>query len=228
METNQARAAILQRMSQALQTPSPQPHWLEEPIGTGPIFPLPEPNEQALRDRFRQEFEAIQGEWLEADSLETARAVLTDWLHRNEMTSLLAPESSALRSLLQGPTTVQWIERDNEGREGWDKLDVGVTLVDALVAESGTIAIGAERAGRAISVLPPTHLAVATADQLVADLDTALEQFRQRYPEQLPSSITFISGPSRTADIEKTLVLGAHGPRRLVLLLLPAGTFESA
>ena len=70
-----------------------------------------------------------------------------------------------------------------------------------------------------LSVLPPTHYVVATRGQLVPDLDAAFAILRAR--GALPSAVSFVSGPSRTADIEKILVLGAHGPRRLAIVLLP-------
>lgn len=225
--SDSAREAILGRVRQALRSPSPEPHWAHEPTTTGPIFPLPEPTETALRARFRQEFAAIQGEWLEADSLEAAKTLLADWLMRDEIRSLLAADSPALRLLLAETPSVQWIGGDSTDRRGWEQLDVGVTLAESLVAESGTILVSAGISGRALSVLPPIHLVVATADQLVADLETSMARLRARYPQQLPSTMSWISGPSRTSDIEKTLVLGAHGPRRLLLLMLPAGTLTT-
>jgi L-lactate dehydrogenase complex protein LldG len=62
---------------------------------------------------------------------------------------------------------------------------------------------------------------VASASQMVPDLATALQQARLRYAPQWPSFLCFITGPSRTGDIERILVLGAHGPKRLTLFLLP-------
>jgi len=75
-----------------------------------------------------------------------------------------------------------------------------------------------------MSVLPPVHVVVATMDQLLTDLDAAVKFVRKRYGDQLPSTLSVVTGPSRTADIEKILVLGAHGPKRLVVLMLPEGS----
>jgi hypothetical protein len=95
--------------------------------------------------------------------------------------------------------------------EGWS-----VTRCDCLVAQTGSIVVSTRSAnGRAASVLPPMHLVVARRDQLVADLPAAFALLRQRYGGHWPSAITWITGPSRTADIEKILVIGAHGPKRL-------------
>lgn len=95
--------------------------------------------------------------------------------------------------------------------DGWS-----VTGCDCLVAQTGSIFVSTRTAaGRAPSVLPELHLVVARRDQLVPDLPAALARLRQRYGQHWPSAITLITGPSRTADIEKILVMGAHGPKRL-------------
>lgn len=222
--SDSAREAILGRIRQALKSPAPAPHWLESPIPTGPWFALPA-DEAELRTRFRTEFMAIQGEWLEAATLEEGRQVLTDWLYRQEITSALAPATPALEQLIGAKPLVRWVAPANPDRHGWDTIDLGITPAESLVAESGTIVVSAAFS-RALSVLPPIHLVVATADQLVPDLETSIARLRARHGAALPSTFSWISGPSRTADIEKILVLGAHGPRRLVILLLPAGVFD--
>jgi L-lactate dehydrogenase complex protein LldG len=72
-----------------------------------------------------------------------------------------------------------------------------------------------------LSVLPPEHVVIARRAQLVPDLPAAFEQLGRKYRAGYPSFISFISGPSRTGDIERILVLGAHGPKKVTLLLLP-------
>ena len=71
-----------------------------------------------------------------------------------------------------------------------------------------------------MSIYPEIHLVVAHASQVVADIRAGLDLVQARYGRRLPSMLSVITGPSRTADIEKTLVLGAHGPRQLVGFLL--------
>jgi L-lactate dehydrogenase complex protein LldG len=102
-----------------------------------------------------------------------------------------------------------------------ETASAGITLCDALVAQTGGVLLTAKSAGgRALSVLPPHHLVVAHESQLLPDLPAAFDLLQQRYGEKLPSFCTFITGPSRTADIERTLVLGAHGPKRLTILFI--------
>jgi L-lactate dehydrogenase complex protein LldG len=102
---------------------------------------------------------------------------------------------------------------------------VGITLCDALIAQTGSILLTARSAGgRALSVLPPHHIVIAQESQLLPDLPAAFELLQRTYNGDYPSLITFITGPSRTGDIERILVLGAHGPRFLTIFFLPNET----
>lgn len=97
--------------------------------------------------------------------------------------------------------------------------DAGLTECDALVAQTGTVVVTSRSAGgRALSCLPPHHVVLARRAQLVAGLPEALDLLQTRYGRDYPSMISFITGPSRTGDIERILVLGAHGPRKLTVL----------
>ena len=89
------------------------------------------------------------------------------------------------------------------------------------VAQTGGVMVSAPSAGgRALSVLPPHHIVIARSSQMVSDLTAAFDRVKQRYGANYPSFLSFITGPSRTGDIERILVLGAHGPKRLTVLLL--------
>jgi L-lactate dehydrogenase complex protein LldG len=100
-----------------------------------------------------------------------------------------------------------------------ETCDVGFTACDALVAQTGSVLVTSRSAGgRALSVLPPHHVVIARRDQLVADLPAAFALLKAKYGTNYPSMISFITGPSRTGDIERILVLGAHGPKKLTIL----------
>jgi len=99
--------------------------------------------------------------------------------------------------------------------------DVSVTTCESLVARTGTIVLSsAQTNGRTASVYAPVHICVAYTDQLVYDVKDALNLIKQKYQQNIPSQITFASGPSRTADIEKTLVVGVHGPKEVYVFLV--------
>jgi L-lactate dehydrogenase complex protein LldG len=102
-----------------------------------------------------------------------------------------------------------------------EKASVGITACDSLIAQTGSILLTARSAGgRALSVLPPHHVVIAKASQVVPDLPGAFDLLYARYGEDYPSFATFITGPSRTGDIERILVLGAHGPRNLTIVMI--------
>jgi len=99
------------------------------------------------------------------------------------------------------------------------ECDAGISECDALVAQTGTVVLSSRRAGgRALSILPPHHVVLARRDQLVPDLPEAFELLKAEYGNDYPSMISFITGPSRTGDIERSLVIGAQGPRKLTVL----------
>ena len=100
-----------------------------------------------------------------------------------------------------------------------ESCDAGITECDVLVAQTGSVLVTNRSAGgRALSVLPPHHLVLARSDQMVRDLSAALAAVKQQYAGNYPSMISFITGPSRTGDIERILVLGAHGPKKLTVI----------
>jgi L-lactate dehydrogenase complex protein LldG len=102
-----------------------------------------------------------------------------------------------------------------------ESCDAGITACDALVAQTGSVLVTSRSAGgRALSVLPPHHVVLARRSQLLADLLEAFAFLKTKYAADYPSFISFITGPSRTGDIERILVLGAHGPKKLTIFCL--------
>jgi L-lactate dehydrogenase complex protein LldG len=103
-----------------------------------------------------------------------------------------------------------------------EACDAALTECEVFVAQTGSVLVSAGSAGgRALSVLPPHHIVLARRSQMVPDLAAALRWVQEKFKGNFPSFLSFITGPSRTGDIERILVLGAHGPKKLTLLLLP-------
>ncbi len=99
-----------------------------------------------------------------------------------------------------------------------EQCDAGITECDAIVAQTGGVLITNRSAGgRALSVLPAHHVVLVTRAQVVPDITAAYAVLRAKYDGNFPSFMSFITGPSRTGDIERILVLGAHGPKRLTV-----------
>ena len=94
-------------------------------------------------------------------------------------------------------------------------------MCEALIARNGSVMVSNQNAaGRRLSIFPHHHIVIARPGQMVLDLKDAFAVLKNKYGSQIPSMISTITGPSRTADIEKTLVLGAHGPKELFVFLV--------
>jgi L-lactate dehydrogenase complex protein LldG len=129
--------------------------------------------------------------------------------HRGELTDLVVQKLGLPSCLTDSPYDPRELER----------CDAGITQCDALVAQTGSVLVTSRSAGgRALSALPPHHIVLARRSQLVPDLVAAFGVLKKTYAANYPSFISFITGPSRTGDIERILVLGAHGPKRLTIL----------
>lgn len=101
--------------------------------------------------------------------------------------------------------------------------DASITGCEYLVARTGSIVLSAaQQGGRTVSVYAPIHICIAYTSQLLYDVKDALQALKEKYNGNIPSFISFATGPSRTADIEKTLVTGVHGPKEVYCFLVDA------
>ncbi len=101
---------------------------------------------------------------------------------------------------------------------------LGITMCDGLIAETGTaVLVNHIAEPRELSLLPERHVVIALSDQLYPTLDKCLEKIKNSYPAGKLPSITLISGPSRTSDIEKSLVVGVHGPVEFGVVVVDRG-----
>lgn len=178
---------------------------------------------------FSQKIAALKGEFYHvADEVQAAR-VLRELLnqipaptktksvarHHHELLDRVCAVEAWLAE------NVQIIDRQKISSPAFAEFAVGITAVDFLVARTGSLVLSTATAGgRRLSVLPPFHIALATTAQLVPSLDEALQAFHERAESKRSSYATIITGPSRTSDIEKILVLGAHGPKRLAVIVV--------
>ncbi|TWT77439.1 Lactate utilization protein C [Posidoniimonas polymericola] len=218
------REAILGRVREALRRPTdPHVRSTSAPATSEPRAWLPAGGD-THDDRV-----ALFAEW--SDKLKTSFITVADESQAaGELARIAAEEgwtsvgvhTDPLVQACTGQLTVSQLSTDG----GYDpaeleKCDAGITACDALVAQTGSVVLTtASAGGRALSVLPPHHVAIARRDQLLPDLPSAYELLRQRYAAAWPSFMTIISGPSRTGDIERILVLGAHGPKKLTVILV--------
>lgn len=183
--------------------PVPFPH----SEGSNSIFLNP----GELEVKFAEEFSALQGKFLYCASTEELLDGLKGLVQARKWKIFCRED--ALRSLF---SPLELTYTDDLGGSG-----ASLTGCEFLVARTGSILMSsAQQSGRTASVYAPVHLCIAYTDQLVYDIKEGLGKIKEKYPNQLPSLITLASGPSRTADIEKTLVIGIHGPKEVFVFLV--------
>jgi L-lactate utilization protein LutC len=152
-------------------------------------------------------------------------AKLADTLQSLPGGEIFVQDSPALRELIQDATR-RVDSQASEGSIRWssegaprERSQATITLAEALIAQTGSLLVSSRCGGRGASVVAPCHVVFATEDQIVDDLRAALKLAKERGILESNSFICAISGSSRTADIEKILVQGAHGPRRVVVIV---------
>jgi L-lactate dehydrogenase complex protein LldG len=165
-----------------------------------------------------------------ADLRATFKLVKDETELRSELATLAAQEkwarvathkSQEALTLANSLSLPVLVTDDGYDKHELEKCDVGISECDALIAQTGTVLVTSRSAGgRVLSCLPPHHVVIARREQLVADLPAAFALVKQKYGGNFPSMISFITGPSRTGDIERILVLGAHGPKKLTIFCL--------
>ena len=106
-------------------------------------------------------------------------------------------------------------------KKDFESVYAGITRCEYLIARFGSVMVSSGlNTGRRMFVFPEVHIVIASASQVVEDLKDAFAGIRSKYQNEIPSQMTVITGPSRTADIEKTLVMGAHGPREFFVFMI--------
>jgi L-lactate dehydrogenase complex protein LldG len=170
---------------------------------------------------FARQSEGLKTEFFRCPSLQAAREIVAKLTAEGGWKSIATHTTPETTAILEGSTAA--IIRTDNGYEidALEKCDAGLTGCECLIAQTGGVLVsGPSAGGRALSVLPPHHIVIASTSQMVPDLTAAFERVKHRYGTNYPSFISFITGPSRTGDIERILVLGAHGPKRLTILLV--------
>lgn len=209
-EVSDARSAILARLAAAQRT-AHLPGWGDTPRHVEPATASPE----ECLDRFRTELAALGVENHVEATPEDVRGRVAALIAGN---SVLSWDREQLPYELGAELQNAVFAGDD--RDAQAKAEVGFTGCDAAIAETGSLVMLSTRGkSRAISLLPPVHLALVRR----SDLYFSMGEFLRARSESISNvaSCTFITGPSRTADIELTLTLGVHGPGRVAVVIGP-------
>ena len=173
------------------------------------------PLEESIDLHFAQELSALGGKFIfcenEPDMLQMLKLILGE-----EKIGPLFCSSQSLQKHLDG-AGIEYLSEEKDFKQ----TKSGLTECEFLIARFGSVLMSsALESGRKLHAWPEIHLVVAYASQLVPEISDAIIGMRERYNGVLPSMLTLVTGASRTADIEKTLVMGAHGPRELFVFFI--------
>lgn len=209
MNVSSSKENILKKIREALSNSTPLPFPKSE--GTDSVF---QPLQQEPEVEFAEQFTKLQGRFIFCINQQELAFQLNSLIKKRDWNKVYCVEDKLIE-----PFAAQLADRivktDLAG------CDVSVTGCEYLVARTGTIVMSAaQKSGRNVSVYAPIHICIAYTKQIVYDLKDALQGIKDKYRNNLPSLITFATGPSRTADIEKTLVVGVHGPKEVYLFLV--------
>jgi L-lactate dehydrogenase complex protein LldG len=207
MATSPAKENILKKIRQALSNPVPLPFPHSE--GAQSVFT---PANDDIAIIFAEEFSKLQGKF----------AFCTDQQDLKKQLLLLLKERGWSKIYFK-EEKIKILLKDLKHHSDLASCDVSVTGCECLVARTGSIVMSsAQKSGRTASVYAPVHICIATSKQMMYDIKDALVFIKEKYKNNIPSLVTFASGPSRTADIEKTLVTGVHGPKEVYCFLVEA------
>jgi len=173
-------------------------------------------------DLFRSRFENLGGTFVSGASAESAARPLWEALRAEGVTALLVPEDDpAARSLADAlvPLGPYKIAAPDEIRQAAPPPCAGIQTAEYAIAETGTLV---QTSGRGKTLLPGLITDVHVALLSPAAFIDRMEECLAALAHNPPRNVSFITGPSRTADIELTLTIGAHGPRKVIAVLLPA------
>lgn len=163
---------------------------------------------------FKNELEAIDGQCILCENEADLYAKLGEFVLSHNFTYLFCRDTFIAKKLIENKIPVSTQSSD------FEFMQAGITGCEFLVARTGSVIVSsATESGRQLNIFPPVHIVLAHVSQLVNYLTETYECIQEKYGTELPSSISTITGPSRTADIEKTLVLGAHGPKEFIVFL---------
>lgn len=209
-----SRESVLQKVRGALgrstgQQPPPLP---------SPLVRVPDSDKLHNASRFVTAFEKLAGKTFRVGGTGDVAGAVRGLLAGKRA---IASNAAYLREcgLLQMPNVESGVTDREQLREACAAADIGITSADYVLADTGTLVmLSSPQEARLISLLPPIHLAVFSGERILSGLDELLTLLP--HPAEQTSAMVFITGPSRTADIEQILVRGVHGPGEIYAVIV--------
>jgi L-lactate dehydrogenase complex protein LldG len=210
---NPSRERILGRIRAAVATTAPHHDGPAGQIFTPVTNPL---------DRFQKECAANITECTVTADAAASAAAIAKVLASLPPGEIFVQDAPELRGLVSGFKDGRPLRWSSEGPPN-EASQATITLCEALVAQTGSVLVSSANGGRQATVIAPAHIVFAKLNQLVPDLEAVFTRVYERGIASKNSYVCLITGSSRTADIEKILIMGAHGPRRLIVVLQTGG-----
>jgi len=211
MKISPSKENILKKIRKALSQSTPLPFPQSE--GNNSIYTQ---SKQELEVEFAEQFNLLQGRFIFCVNRQELAFQFNSLLKKQGWEKVFCAEPKILEIVGSQLS-------DRFSAEDLADCDISVTSCEFLIARTGSIVLSsAQSMGRTSSVYAPIHICIAFTSQLVYDIKDALQLMKVKYKDKIPSLITFATGPSRTADIEKTLVVGVHGPKEVYCFLVDA------
>lgn len=175
------------------------------------------PGEDALEVAFAERFSEAGGRFVFCANTRELTGNLLALIREKKPEQVFCAEKDL--SILLKEKGVQVLDQAGE----MEHCPISITACECLVARTGSVVMSSRLAGgRSAFSLPPVHVVLAATSQIVPDIGEALSAMKRKYADNWPGMLSFVTGPSRTADIEKKLVHGAHGPKEVYLFMLDA------
>ena len=217
MNINSSRDKILKRISEAKQTRE-----FGSVFSVSPDDEIYKPIKPDPISCFKKELEAINGQCELSETLDELFVQLKKILIDRDINTIFCRDRQI------GTYLTKYGIAFTASQDDFEYMKAAVTSCEFLIARTGSVVVSsAGESGRQLLSYPPVHIVLAGTNQLVAYPADGYDALQKKYAEHLPSQITTITGPSRTSDIEKTLVLGAHGPKEFIVLLCNDKSFNN-
>lgn len=208
---SQAREIILGKISKSLKEnsvdiPFPEAEKMNSFFSKDDLTP---------EEKFAKEFTALGGKFVYCADEHELTEQLQALADTMKWESIQTKDSFLLR--LFSEKNIDLIQSADDMHD----IQIGLSLCECLVARTGSVILSsAQDYGRSLPVYAPIHIAIAFSNQVVWDISDSIRLMQDKYHGQIPSMLSLTTGPSRTADIEKTLVVGVHGPKEVYVFLV--------
>jgi L-lactate dehydrogenase complex protein LldG len=206
-----SKEKILKKVRQALMTKS-KGKFINIDLDSN-VYLQPDEGE-SIYETFAKQFTSLAGQFVICDNPFDFIDKLLTLIERKKLKQIFCWEDAIQHQLKEAGIA------HHTSKENIDKMQVAITGCEALIARTGSVLITSAGQSSILTIYPSLHIVVGYTSQVVMEIKDGLQLLRNKYGRTLPSMLCYITGPSRTSDIERNLVIGAQGPKELFVFLI--------